>query len=338
MITHRPTSSQVEPGQHPDLSIVIVSWNVQGLLQKCLLSIYAPNDRDVVGQSSPSLLSFDINSFVIETIVVDNASADDSVEMVRQAFPQVTLIANSDNRGFTGGNNQGIVASRGRYVLLLNPDTEVLGDALTRMVAHMNAHPDVGALGPMLLNPDGSVQSSRRRFPTPATAFVESTTLQSWFPRHRLLCDYYVQDKPDDAIAEVDWVTGACLLARREALDQVGLLDDGYFMYSEELDWCRRAKAAGWKVVYFPEAQVIHYGGQSSEQVKAFQIIRFNRSKIRYFRKYHGALVATSLRVFLLTDYSYQLFTETAKWLIGHKRPLRRQRMRAYWQVLKSGL
>lgn len=326
MITHRPTSSQVEPGQHPDLSIVIVSWNVQDLLQKCLLSIYPS------GNHQPG------HSFCIETIVVDNASADDSVEMVRQAFPQVTLIANADNRGFTGGNNQGIVASRGRYVLLLNPDTKVLDDALARMVAHMDTHPDVGALGPMLLNPDGSVQSSRRRFPTPATAFVESTTLQSWFPRHRLLCDYYIQDKPDDAIAEVDWVTGACLLARREALDQVGLLDDGYFMYSEELDWCYRAKAAGWKVVYFPEAQVIHYGGQSSEQVKAFQIIRFNRSKIRYFRKYHGALVATSLRVFLLTDYSYQLFTETAKWLIGHKRPLRRQRMRAYWQVLKSGL
>jgi GT2 family glycosyltransferase len=206
------------------------------------------------------------------------------------------------------------------------------------MVAYMDAHPDVGALGPMLLSPDGSVQSSRRRFPTPVTAFLESTTLQSWFPRHRLLRDYYVLDKPDDAIAQVDWVDGACLLARRDALDQVGLLDDGYFMYSEELDWCRRAKAAGWKVVYYPPAKVVHYGGRSSEQVKVFQIIRFNRSKIRYFYKHHGALVAALLRVFLLVDYGYRLLVETAKWLIGHKRPLRRQRMRAYWQVLKSRL
>jgi GT2 family glycosyltransferase len=136
----------------------------------------------------------------------------------------------------------------------------------------------------------------------------------------------------------VDWVDGACILIRREALDQVGLLDDGYFMYSEELDWCRRAKAANWQVAYYPEAKVIHYRGQSSEQVKVFQIIRFNRSKIRYFRKHHGAIVATLLRAFLLTNCLYQLLLETAKWLVGHKRPLRRQRMLAYWLVLKSGL
>ncbi len=310
--------------EHPDLSIVIVNWNVCDLLRDCLLSISAPNAR-----------SADLS---VETIVVDNASTDGSVEMVRRTFPQVTLIANDDNPGFTGGNNRGIAASRGRYILLLNPDTKVLGDALALMVAYMNAHPAVGALGPTLLNPDGSVQSSRRRFPTPATAFLESTSLQSWFPRHRLLRDYYVLDKPDDAIAQVDWVTGACLLARRAALEQVGLLDDGYFMYSEELDWCRRAKAAGWQIVYYPAAQVIHHGGQSSEQVKAFQIIRFNRSKIRYFRQYHGPRVANLLRVFLWLNYGYQLLVETAKWAIGHKRLLRRQRMRAYWQVLKSRL
>ncbi len=310
--------------QKPDLSIIIVNWNVRQRLEQCLLSIYPPaGDR-------PTL--------TIETIVVDNASTDGSVDMVRRAFPQVTLIANSDNPGFTGGNNQGIAASQGRYVLLLNPDTQVLNDALTRMVAYMDAQPHIGALGPMLLNPDGSVQSSRRRFPRPATAFLESTVLQSWFPRHRLLRDYYVLDTPNDVIAQVDWVTGACLLTRREVLDQIGLLDDGYFMYSEELDWCRRAKMAGWQVVYFPEARVIHYGGQSSEQVKTFQIIQFNRSKIRYFRKHHGALVATLLRVFLLMNYGCQLVIETAKWMAGHKRSLRRQRMRAYWQVLISRL
>jgi len=320
----------------PDLSIVIVNWNVRGFLQKCLLSIYSPRVHDSTAESRPSLLSFAVGSLSIETIVVDNASTDGSVEMVRHAFPHVTLIANADNRGFTGGNNQGTGASQGRYVLLLNPDTEILDGALIQMVTYMDAHPDVGALGPMLLNPDGSVQPSRRRFPTPATAFIESTTLQSWFPHHRLLRDYYVLDKPDDAIAQVDWVDGACLLARREALDQVGLLDDGYFMYSEELDWCRRAKAAGWQIVYFPQARVMHHRGQSSEQVKAFQIIRFNQSKIRYFRKYHGAPVAAVLRAFLLVNYSYQLFLETAKWAVGHKRSLRRQRMHAYWQVLKS--
>ncbi|OQY20272.1 MAG: hypothetical protein B6I35_10690 [Anaerolineaceae bacterium 4572_32.2] len=311
---------QLLPEPRPDLSIIIVNWNVRELLQSCLRSI-RPSDE-----------------FDLETIVVDNASADGSVEMVRQEFPQVTLIANADNPGFTGGNNQGIAASRGRYILLLNPDTEVLDDALARMVAYMDAHPDVGVLGPMLLNSDGSVQSSRRRFPTPATAFVESTILQSCFPRHRLLRDYYVLDKPDETIAKVDWVTGACILIRREALDQVGLLDDGFFMYSEELDWCRRARDVGWKIIYYPEARVLHYGGQSSEQVKAFQIIRFNQSKIRYFRKHHGRLVAALLRAFLLMNYGYQLALESAKWLIGHKRYLRRERMCAYCQVLKSRL
>jgi hypothetical protein len=319
-----------------DLSIVIVNWNVRDRLQECLLSIYLANNHHVAAQSRPLRARSDSEALCTETIVVDNASTDGSVEMVRHTFPQVTLIANADNRGFTGGNNQGIAASRGRYVLLLNPDTEVIDDALSHMVAYMDAHPGVGALGPMLLNPDGSVQSSRRRFPTPATAFLESTTLQRWFPNHRLLRDYYVLDAPDDAIAQVDWVDGACLLARREALHQVGLLDDGYFMYSEELDWCRRAKAAGWQIVYFPQARVMHHRGQSSEQAKALQIILFNRSKIRYFHKYHGALIAAALRAFLLLNYSYQLVLETAKWAVGHKRPLRRQRIGAYWQVLRS--
>jgi N-acetylglucosaminyl-diphospho-decaprenol L-rhamnosyltransferase len=317
--------NQPHPPKQPlDLSIVIVNWNVCHLLQKCLASIYLTADQD--------------HTLAIEIIVVDNASTDNSVEMVRQTFPQVTLIANADNRGFTGGNNQGIAASQGRYVLLLNPDTEVLDDALARMVAYMDAHSEVGALGPMLLYPDGSIQPSRRRFPTPVTAFFESTTLQNWFPNHRLLRDYYVLDKPDDAIAEVDWVDGACILTRREALNQVGLLDEGYFMYSEELDWCCRAKTAGWQVVYYPTARVMHHRGQSSEQVKAFQIIRFNKSKIRYFHKHHGAIVAALLRLFLLLNYSYQLLLETAKWVVGHKRPLRRPRMHVYWQVLKSGL
>ena len=247
-------------------------------------------------------------------------------------------MANAENLGFTGGNNQGIVASHGRYVLLLNPDTEVVDDALSRMVAYMDGHPGIGALGPMLICPDGSVQSSRRRFPRVATAFIESTVLQNWFASHRVLRDYYVLDRPDDAVSEVDWVDGACILVRREALDEVGLLDNAYFMYSEELDWCRRAKSAGWQVVYYPEAQVIHHRGKSSEQVKVFQIVRFNRSKIHYFRKHHGSLVATTLRAFLLANFGYQLAVETAKWVIGHRRAVRRQRMRAYWQVLMSRL
>ena len=306
-----------------DLSIIIVSWNVKGLLRRCLDSIF---------QHPTSNLQF-------EVIVVDNASSDGSVEMVRAEFPQVRLMANEENLGFTRANNQGIAASRGRYVLLLNPDTEVLGDALGAMVDYMDVHPDVGALGPMLLNPDGSVQSSRRRFPTLATALLESTVFQWELSRdNRILRRYYVLDRPDDEVQEVDWVTGACILVRREAIEEVGLLDEGFFMYSEELDWCRRAKEQGWKVVYLPTARVIHYGGKSSEQVVPFRHIQFQRSKVRYFRKHHGPLWAWILRLFLLAMYAYLLIVEALKWLVGHKRPLRAERVRAYWQVLRSGL
>jgi len=278
------------------------------------------------------------SNFQIEVIVVDNASSDGSVTMMENEFPQVRLIANSENLGFTVGNNQGITASRGRYILLLNPDTEIVGDALATTVEYMDDHPRVGVLGPQLRNSDGSIQSSRRRFPTLATAFLESTILQQWLPRNRVTRHYYITDRPDDEIQEVDWVTGACLLARREAIEEAGLLDEGFFMYSEELDWCRRIKVQGWKVIYLPTAKVIHHGAQSSEQVKSFQHIQFQRSKIRYFRKHHGPWQGEVLRLFILLTYLYQLIVEALKWLVGHKRPLRAERVRAYRQVLESRL
>jgi N-acetylglucosaminyl-diphospho-decaprenol L-rhamnosyltransferase len=307
------------------LSIVIVNWNVRDLLRRCLHSI---------------MYNFQLptSNFQIEVIVVDSASSDGSVAMIEEEFPQVRLIANSENVGFTVGNNQGIAVSQGRYILLLNPDTEVVGGALATMVEYMDGHPQVGVLGPQLLNPDGSIQSSRRRFPTMSTAFFESTILQQWFPHNRVIRHYYIADRPDDEVQEVDWVTGACLLARRETIEQVDLLDEGFFMYSEELDWCRRIKAQGWKVIYLPTARVIHYGAQSSEQVKSFQYIQFQRSKIRYFRKHHGSWQAEVLRLFILATYLYQLIVEALKWLVGHKRPLRAARVQAYWRVLRFGL
>jgi len=306
-----------------DLSIVIVSWNVKDLLRRCLAS--------VISDQGPAIRG-------VEIIVVDNGSSDGSAAMVREEFPQIRLMANETNVGFTKANNQALAQCRGRYLLLLNPDTEVRPGALGAMVAYMDAHPRVGALGPQLLNPDGSIQSSRRRFPTLATAFLESTILQLWFPDNAVLRRYYVLDRPDDTVQEVDWVVGAAILIRREAWDQVGPLDEGFFMYSEELDWCRRARERGWQVIYLPTAQVVHYGAQSSEQVKPFQHIQFQRSKIRYFRKHHGPWQAELLRLFILCTYVYQLIVEALKWLVGHKRPLRAARVKAYWQVLRSRL
>ena len=309
-----------------DLSIVILSWNVRDLLRQCLESM-----------ASGRPLSANHPPLTTEIIVVDNASSDGSVEMVRAEFPEVRLIANQTNRGYTGGNNDGIAAATGRYVMILNPDTRVLNDALAAMVAYADAHPDVGIVGPQLLNSDGSVQSSRRHFPTLMTGLFESTWLQPLAPRD-VLRRYYVLDQPDDAIQEVDWLFGACFLVRRKVIQQVGALDEVFFMYSEEMDWCRRIRQAGWKVVYLPEAQVIHYGGKSSDQVAAQRHIYFQTSKVRYFRKHHGTLTAGVLRVALLAMYAGQLVLEAAKGVLGHKRALRRERVRAYWQVLRSGL
>jgi len=309
-----------------DLSIVILSWNVCDLLRQCLKSV--ARDRP---------LSVDHPLLATEIIVVDNASSDGSAEMVRAEFPDVRLIANQANRGYTGGNNDGTAAAIGRYVMILNPDTRVLDDALAALVSYADVHPDVGVVGPQLLNSDGSVQSSRRRFPTLITGLFESTWLEPLAPRN-VLQRYYVLDQPDDAIQEVDWLFGACFLVRREVIQQVGALDEGFFMYSEEMDWCRRIRQAGWKVVYLPEAQVIHYGGKSSDQVAAQRHIYFQTSKVRYFRKHHGALTAGVLRVALLAMYAWQLVLEAAKGVLGHKRALRRERVRAYWQVLRSRL
>jgi len=258
--------------------------------------------------------------------------------MVRQCFPDVRLIASESNLGFVKGNNVGVAQGAGRYVLLLNPDTEVIGDALETMVAYMDHSGDVGALGPKLLFPDGRVQPSRRRFPTLATAFVESTVLQQWFPRNLWLYRYYAQDRSDSEEQDVDWVIGACLFIRRQAWEQVGPLDERFFMYSEELDWCRRLKRAGWRVVYIPSATVVHHEGQSSIQVVPARHIYFQSSKVLYFCKHHGVLAGELLRFFLLASYVCQLCVEALKWIVGHKRILRRERIIAYLNVLRSGL
>ncbi len=302
----------------PGLSVIILSWNVRDLLRACLASLPLADPQ-------------------VEIIVAEAASGDGSAEMVRAEFPSVKLIASAENLGYTRGNNLGLRAARGRYLLVLNPDTEIVGDALAQMLAYMDAHPKVGLLGPQMLYPDGTIQSTRRRFPMLATSFFESTWLQPLAPRS-LLDHYYARDLADDAVAEVDWVVGAALLVRREAYEQVGGLDEGFFMYSEELDWCRRMKAAGWQVVSFPPARLVHHEAKSSAQVPAATHIRFNTSKVRYYRKYYGPLAAEALRWFLLGNFAVQLVVEWAKGLMGHKRELRRARVGVYWEVLRSGL
>jgi N-acetylglucosaminyl-diphospho-decaprenol L-rhamnosyltransferase len=311
--------------------ILIVSWNVRELLRACLQSV----------QAFPCTLAPQA------VVVVDNASHDGSAEMVAAAFPQAALVQNQTNRGFTGGNNDGLrevqrlwstsvaarsgqsgtLSQRSDYVLLLNPDTEVTPGALDELVGYAEANAGVGVVGPQLCYPDGSVQSSRRRFPSLPRA-----------PR-ALLDHYYVRDRSDDETCDVDWVVGAAMLVRRAAVERVGGLDEqSFFMYSEELDWCKRIKDAGWRVAYHPRARVIHHEGQSSGQVSAQRMIYFNTSKVRYFAKHHGAADAETLRRALLAQFQQQIRAERIKAWLGHKRALRKERIAAYRAVLASGL
>ncbi len=302
------------------LSVIIVSWNVCDLLRECLRSLYT------------TAVTLDL-----EVIVVDSASSDNSVAMVAREFPQVRLVACPENVGFAKGNNIGLALAHGRALFLLNPDTVVQAGALTHLLNYLDEHTAVGLVAPQLLNEDGSVQSSRRRFPTLTTGYWESTWLQPYAPAS-LLRHFYMEDVPNDKETAVDWVQGAAMLIRREVYDQVGGMDEAYFMYSEELDWCRRIKTAGWSIVYLPQAQVTHYQGKSSEQAATQRHINFNRAKLRYVQKYHGRVPAQALRLFLLLNYAAQLLIEATKGVVGHRRDLRWQRVRAYAEVLRSGL
>ncbi len=301
-----------------ELSIIIVNWNVRDLLDKCLASLQR---ADVAA----------------DVILVDSASSDGSVALVREKYPTVRLLPQTENIGFTRGNNLGLAQARGDYILLLNPDTEVSPAALSQLLAFMRARPAVGIVGPHTLNSDGSHQSTRRRFPNLLTGIFESTWLAAWAPpaieRH-----YRMLDTADAAIMEADWVQGSALLLRRAVYADIGGLDEGFVMYSEELDFCRRAKSAGWQVWYHGGAFITHHGGKSSEQAATAKQIHFHSSKLRYFRKHHGYGPYLILRVVLLLQFLWQLALESVKGALGHKRALRAQRARLYWQVLRSGL
>ncbi len=279
-----------------------------------------------------------VRQLSFETIVVDNASSDGTVEAVRDQYQGVRVIANRQNQGFTGGNNQALTEAQGKYLFLLNPDTEPDPGSIAALHQYLDQHPQVGIVGPMLRFGDGSIQSSRRRFPTLATLFTESTIIQQWFPNLPLFGRYYLADRSNDAPQQVDWLVGAALFARRQVYDDIGGLDEGFFMYSEELDWCKRVVDAGWQVAYTPAAEIVHHEGKSSEQVVAARHIRFFSSRVRYTRKYHGTFWAGILRLWLLATFVFQWLREGVKWLVGNKRPLRAQRMGEYRKVLRSGL
>ncbi len=319
-----------------DLAIIIVSYNVRDVLRQCLRSIDA-----AVG----------VDDLRCQTIVVDNASSDGSTAMVQAEFPHVQVLPLARNLGFAGANNLGLRRVLGedlqtspdgpRAILLLNPDTEIVGAALHDLMCYLDKHPDVVVVGPQLRYADGLLQSSRRRFPTIGTLFWESTLLEIWWPRNPWAMRFRYADQPAHTPQPVDWLVGAALLVRSAAITRAGLLDAAFFMYSEELEWQARIRAshpAEHTIIYLPNAVIVHHEGKSSEQNLARRHINFNRSKLRYAQMRWGYPVAWLLRSFLLATYSIQLLIEAGKWLFGHKRPLRRQRIAQYSTILRSGL
>lgn len=271
------TQASAEPGP-VELSIIIVNWNVMGFLDRCLASIFEH-----------------VRHLRYEVIVVDNASRDGSVELVRSKYPQVHLIANEYNAGFCRANNQGIERAEGEFLVLLNPDTEVYPGAMETLVAYLRNHPDAGVVGPMLLSPGGLHMPNGTRFPTLRRELVGVLGLQRFNQRAYDLEGYGREDFTTEA--EVDVVCGACLMTRRQVIEQIGGLDESLFMYFEEVDFCRRAKAAGWKVVYVPEARVYHHWMQSVKQDNIAATRRLFRSQFLYFRKHHGVAAAWLLRI-----------------------------------------
>jgi len=355
-MTHNsiPHSTFHIPHSTLDLSIVIVSWNVWDLLRACLRSIEQvsrPTEQDTAQWryfgpgNTPCKL---------EVIVVDNASHDATPDLIPSQFPWVRLIRSDTNLGFTRGNNLGYAESSGRFVFFLNPDTEIIqnsrhstsaaADSLWELFKAIRDDETVGMVGPQLRYADNTLQSSRRRFPTPLTGFFESTWLGRLWPDNPWTRRLHMANWPATFRQDVDWLMGAAMLTRREALEAVrmagyvGPFDENFFMYSEEMDLCRRLKQVGWRIVYVPEAVVVHYEGRSSEQVVAARHIYFNTSKVYYSQKYFGPGWAAALRYYLLWEFRIQLLQERIKRRLHHKPALRTARIEAYRQVLQNGL
>jgi hypothetical protein len=270
----------------PAVSIVIVNWNTRDLLRDCLLSIR--NETTVP----------------FEIIVVDNASTDGSDAMVRAEFGDVVLIANTVNRGFAGANNQGLAVARGAYLLLLNPDTLVLDGAIDRMLHWMAEHPDVGCAGCQVLEGPDAIQRTCFADPTPANQMIVEfglMRLARLVPRFGR--PWYV-DWDRKSAREVDVVSGMFMLLPRGVVDQAGLLDDAFFVYAEEADWCRRIRKAGWRCTFTPVAQIVHLdgGSKSTAQIRSRMYVQMQKSHLIYARKHHGLVGYAVVKAMLVAS------------------------------------
>jgi hypothetical protein len=272
-----------------DLSVTIVNWNAEDLLIQCLESI---------NQMMPEIKK--------EVFVVDNGSVNEMTTMIKERFPEVHLIQNQRNVGFAKANNQAFRLSKGKYLLLLNPDTKVNEGAIERLLSFMEVHSEAGVAGGQLLNGDGSKQNSIANFPSLATELLNKSLLRRLFPKK-----FPGKERNYSEPVEVDSVIGACMMVRRTALEQVGLLDEDYFLFLEETDWCYRMKRAGWKVYHIPQAEVYHFQGKSAGTARKRARVEFYRSRYHFFKKNRGHFQRSALLVGLMIRLGVELVAIT---------------------------
>lgn len=270
-----------------NLSIVVVTWNAKRIVCECLESLR--------GHAKDS------NT---ETIVVDNASSDGTPKLIRENFAHVRLCQNNKNIGFAGGNNIGIKLSTGKYIGLVNSDVVVPPGCMEKMIQYMEQHPDVGMLGPKMLLKDGSIGQSCMRFPSVWNMFCRALALDQLFKGSGFLGGFLMTDFSYDRVTDVDVLTGWFWMVRRRALDQVGLLDERFFMYGEDIDWSKRFHGAGWRVVFYPGAEAVHYCGASSSNAPTRFYVEMNRANMQYFQRYHGKFLVFG---FWLTTWLHEI-------------------------------
>jgi GT2 family glycosyltransferase len=299
----------------PDLSIVIVNWNTLEMLREVLASVEAGRGE-----------------LALQLIVVDNASSDGSADMVAEEFPQALLIRNAENRGFAAANNQGFEVATGRHILLLNSDTIVLGAVLPASVRYLDDHPQVGAMGCRVLNTDGTMQRTCSMWP----GFLNLALLTSglWKLRWpRFLGRYHMTDWQRDSERQVEVISGCYLMLRREVLEQVGPLDESFFFFGEETDWCRRMRDAGWKLRFAPVGEIIHHGGGSVRKLNHKRDVMLTDAMVRLNRKHSGSIAGAAVWALL---FGFNL-SRAVFWRLRtviQRRPAHQERARHFRNVV----
>ncbi len=262
------------------LSVIIVTWNGKRYALECLASLHRQESR-----------------VAAEIIVVDNGSSDGTPAAIRERFPNVRVIENKINLGFARANNIGMALSHGKYVCLLNSDVVIPSGCFERMIEFMEANPEVGMLGPKMLSPMGGVGASVMRLPTVWNTLCCALGLHRIVPDSKVFGGFEMVGYPYDTIDDVEVLTGWFWMIPRIALQQVGRLDERFFMYGEDIDWCQRFHEAGWRVVFFPDAEALHYGAASSGEAPMRFYVEMRRANLQYFQKHHGRLSAVGYQL-----------------------------------------